>query len=90
MIPAWPEVVRSAAACVAPGGALLIVDFGDFAGYPTLLRRAQHAWLGRFSVTPIPDFEGRIKALADETGFTAATERLYGGYAIEARLERRG
>ena len=89
MIPAWTNVVRSAAACVAPGGKLLIIDFGDFAQYPSGLRRAQHAWLRRFSVTPIPDFESRIRELANEVGFTATTERLYGGYAVQARLERR-
>jgi S-adenosylmethionine-diacylgycerolhomoserine-N-methlytransferase len=88
MIPAWTEVVQSAATCVAPGGTLLIIDFGDFAQYPGLLRRAQRAWLRRFSVTPIPDFENRIKEIASQTGFIATTERLYGGYAIEARLER--
>jgi S-adenosylmethionine-diacylgycerolhomoserine-N-methlytransferase len=81
-------VVRCAAACVAPGGTLLIVDFGDFAQYPGLLQRAQHAWLRRFSVTPIPDFENRIKAIASDIGFTATTTRLYGGYAIEAILTR--
>jgi S-adenosylmethionine-diacylgycerolhomoserine-N-methlytransferase len=89
MIPAWTEVVRSAAACVAPGGTLLIIDFGDFAQYPALLQRAQRAWLRRFSVTPIADFEHRIKAVASEIGFVATTERLYGGYALEARLESR-
>jgi S-adenosylmethionine-diacylgycerolhomoserine-N-methlytransferase len=88
MIPAWTEVVQSAAACVAPGGTLLIIDFGDFAQYPALLRRAQRVWLRRFSVTRIPDFENRIKAIASQTGFIATAERLYGGYAIEARLER--
>lgn len=86
MIPAWTDVVKSAAACVAPGGTLLIIDFGDFAQYPALLQRAQRAWLSRFSVTPIPDFEDRIKALASKIGFIAKTERLYGGYALEARL----
>ncbi len=89
MIPAWTEVVKSAAACVAAGGALLIIDFGDFAGYPAVVQRAQHAWLRHFSVTPIPEFEKRISALAAEIGFTCATERLYGGYAIEASLQRR-
>jgi S-adenosylmethionine-diacylgycerolhomoserine-N-methlytransferase len=89
MIPAWTEVVQSAAACVAPGGTLLIIDFGDFAQYPALLQSAQRAWLRRFSVTPIPDFENRIKAVASEIGFIATTERLYGGYALEARLESR-
>lgn len=86
MIPGWRDVVRQAANHVAPGGALLIVDFGDFARYPALLRRAQHAWLARFSVTPIPDLEGQLKALAEQTGFAATMIGLYGGYAVQARL----
>ncbi len=89
MIPGWKDVVRRAAASVAPGGALLIVDFGDFAQYPSLLRRAQLAWLGRFEVMPIAGFENKIKALASEIGFCAATARLYGGYAVQARLTGR-
>jgi S-adenosylmethionine-diacylgycerolhomoserine-N-methlytransferase len=88
MIPSWKDVVRRAAACVAPDGALLIVDFGDFARYPALLRRAQLAWLRRFSVMPIAGFEAKIAALAGELGFSVRTAKLYGGYAIEARLER--
>ena len=62
MIPDWKAVVRHAGGCLAPGGALLIVDFGDFAGYPALFRRAQLTWLTRFSVHPIPGFERKIEA----------------------------
>ena len=86
MIPAWTNVVENAAACLAPGGALLIVDFGDFGRYPALAQRLQRAWLRRFSVVPIPDLENQIVALASQTGCTATTERLYGGYAVHARL----
>ncbi|MGO8952871.1 MAG: class I SAM-dependent methyltransferase [Rhodomicrobium sp.] len=89
MIPSWPDAVRRAAACVAPGGKLLIVDFGDFERYPALVQRAQLAWLNRFSVVPIPAFESKIGALAEELGFTATAERLYGGYAVQACIEHR-
>ena len=89
MIPAWTNVVENAAACLAPGGALLIVDFGDFGRYPVLAQRLQRAWLGRFSVVPIADLENRISLLADQTGCIATTARLYGGYAVHARIERR-
>jgi S-adenosylmethionine-diacylgycerolhomoserine-N-methlytransferase len=89
MIPAWTHVVENAAACLAPGGVLLIVDFGDFSRHPALAQRLQRAWLRRFSVVPIPDLENRISALADQTGCVATSIRLYGGYAIQARLERR-
>lgn len=89
MIPAWRDVVRRAAACVSPGGKLFIVDFGDFEGYPALIRRAQLAWLRRFSVVPIPAMDRKIGMLAEQLGFTAATERLYGGYAVQFRLQHR-
>ena len=88
MIPDWKAAVRHASACLAPGGALLIVDFGDFAGYPSLMRRAQLTWLTRFSVHPIPGFARKIEALAQDIGCTAITRRRYAGYTIEARLHR--
>lgn len=89
MIPPWREVVNGAAECVAPGGSLHIVDFGDFASFPGWLRRAQLAWLRRFSVTPIPRLDSEIEEMAARLGFHAEITRLYGGYAIEAALRRR-
>ncbi len=89
MIPPWPEVVKRAAASLAPGGKMHIVDFGDFDRYPALIRRAQLLWLRRFSVRPIPEFESKIRILAEQAGLKAATERLYGGYAIQVCLEHR-
>ncbi len=89
MIPQWRDVLRSAAACVSQGGKVLILDFGDFDGYPGLLRSAQLAWLSRFSVKPIPSMDRKIGMLAEQTGFAAATEKLYGGYAILATLQPR-
>ena len=87
MIPPWQDVVRRATAALSPGGQVHIVDFGDFEGYPSLLRNAQLAWLGHFSVVPIPAFEQKIMKLAEETGFKAAAEKLFGGYAIQIRLQ---
>ena len=89
MIPAWRDVVRHGAACVAPGGKLFITDFGDFGSYPALLRGAQLAWLRRFSVVPIPAIDRKIGMLAEQMGFTAATEKLYGGYAVQICLQHR-
>ena len=88
MIPAWESVVTGAARCVAPGGSLSIVDFGDFASYPAILRRLQLAWLRRFSVKPVPALEARLGALAAEAGLTADSVRLFGGYAILSHLSR--
>jgi S-adenosylmethionine-diacylgycerolhomoserine-N-methlytransferase len=88
MIPPWRETVQQAAACVAPHGMLQIVDFGDFAAFPAWLRDAQLGWLRRFSVTPIPQLEEELGEIAQSLGLRASAERLYGGYAIEARLAR--
>lgn len=88
MIQAWKAVVRHAGGCLAPGGGLLIIDFGDFAGYPALFRRAQLTWLTHFSVHPIPGFGRKLEALAQDIGCTATTQRRYAGYSIEARLQR--
>jgi len=88
MIPSWPDAVEHAAALVAPGGFLSIIDFGDFSSYPALVRRTQLAWLRRFSVIPIPALEGKIAALAGQIGFASSTEPLFGGYAVLARIER--
>ena len=38
MIPPWQDALKHAMALLAPRGELHIVDFGEFAGYPTLLR----------------------------------------------------
>lgn len=88
MIPAWRKALDSALACVAPGGSLHIADFGDFAGYPGWARWLQHHWLQRFSVTPIPGLAIKLETIAARQGFKPFTARLYGGYAVIARLER--
>jgi S-adenosylmethionine-diacylgycerolhomoserine-N-methlytransferase len=88
MIPPWRETVRQAAAHVAPQGELHIVDFGDFAAYPSWLRGAQLDWLRRFSVTPIPELERHLADIAGEIGFSTEAQRLYGGYAVKAHLRR--
>lgn len=90
MIPPWRETVEQAARCVAPGGALRIVDFGDFAAYPGLLRRAQIAWLERFSVKPIPGLADKLERIGRTLGFSAERQRLYGGYAVQVELRRPG
>jgi S-adenosylmethionine-diacylgycerolhomoserine-N-methlytransferase len=89
MIPDWREVVRQAAAALAPGGRILILDFGGFESYPGFLSRAQHAWLARFSVTPIPAMDRKIGILAETLGLLTTTQKLYGGYAILTCLEKR-
>jgi S-adenosylmethionine-diacylgycerolhomoserine-N-methlytransferase len=89
MIPPWRETIERAAAHVVPDGRLQIVDFGDFAVYPAWARKAQLAWLNRFSVHPIPRLENELAEIAGRIGFSATSVRLYGGYAIETTLSRK-
>jgi S-adenosylmethionine-diacylgycerolhomoserine-N-methlytransferase len=88
MIPPWRDAVACAADSVAPGGVLHVVDFGDFAGYPEWMRRAQFGWLGRFSVLPIASLDRRLAEVGRKKGFAASSRRFYGGYAMVASLTR--
>lgn len=88
MIPPWRDVVACAAGHLAPGGALHVVDFGDFAGYPAWAVSLQRAWLRRFSVVPIPGMEAELAALASQHNLQLSISRLYGGYAVLAQLAR--
>lgn len=86
MIPGWRDVVSCAATCIAQGGEIHIVDFGDFSKYPAWVQHAQRSWLRRFSVIPISDFEDELSILASKLGLEPKITRLYGGYAVLARL----
>jgi S-adenosylmethionine-diacylgycerolhomoserine-N-methlytransferase len=88
MIPPWREAVSQAAGVIAPGGAVHIVDFGDFASFPGWMRAAQYGWLKRFSVTPIARFEAELAEIAARHDLRLDATRLYGGYAVLARLRR--
>ncbi len=65
MIPDWQGALDHAAAHLAPGGQLHIVDFGDLAGSPRPLRTGLHAWLARFHVEAranLPEVAGSVAA----------------------------
>ncbi len=89
MIPEWQDALAQAARCVAPGGRLELVDFGQQDGLPSLWRRALFGWLARFHVAPRAGIARAIMALAEETGSTGGYCRsLYRGYAIRGGLAR--
>lgn len=52
MIPDWERALRHAAALVAPGGSLQLVDFGTLEGLPRPLAAALRGWLAKFHVEP--------------------------------------
>ena len=90
MIPGWEKTIELALQSLAPGGALHIVDFGRQEQLPGWFRGMLRAWLARFSVTPIADFEPEIARLAQLRGFTSRVSRPYRGYAIRAVLAGNG
>lgn len=66
MIPDWEGALAHAAAQLAPGGELHVVDFGDLSGLPGPLEKALHAWLARFHVetrSALPEACERIAAV---------------------------
>jgi len=88
MIPDWKAALVQAASCVAPGGRLEVVDFGQQDRLPGLWRRALFGWLARFHVAPRAEIGRVIAALAKETGSAGHCRSLYRGYAIRGGLAR--
>ena len=89
MIPDWKAALVQAASCVAPGGRLEVVDFGQQDKLPALWRRALFGWLALFHVAPRADLGRMIAGLAAESGSAGHCRSLYRGYAIRGGLARR-
>ncbi len=78
MIPDWQGALDHAAAHLAPGGELHIVDFGDLAGLPRPLRAGLHAWLAKFHVEAranLPEVAAGVAAARGLT-FRSTTGKL--------------
>lgn len=88
MIPDWEAALAQAARCVAPGGRLEIVDFGQQEGWPSLWKRALFGWLARFHVSPRAELGSAIHAVAADMGGMPHIEPLYRGYAVRGGLIR--
>ena len=88
MIPDWKAALTQAASCVAPGGRLEIVDFGQQDGLPSLWRRGLFGWLAQFHVAPRAELGPAIAGLAKETGSAGHCRSLYRGYAVRGGLAR--
>lgn len=80
MIPDWEGAVEHAAAQLAPGGELHIVDFGDLSGLPRPFERALHTWLARFHVEPRSALPQTCKRIATTRGLSHSSERGNLGY----------
>ena len=88
MIPDWNAALARAAAALAPGGVLHVVDFGDLAGLPAPLRAALRWWLGKFHVTPRDGLGAAAEKLARAHGLKVETVRGAFGYYQMVRISR--
>lgn len=81
MIPDWQAAIAMASQCLAPGGELHIVDFGQQAALPSWFRKGLHRWLAHFHVTPRAMLFWYCRELAAEQGLQVETRSLYRDYA---------
>ncbi|WP_158817710.1 class I SAM-dependent methyltransferase [Methylocapsa sp. S129] len=87
MIPAWKEALARACDCLAPGGSLHIVDFGDQAGLPAPFRSALARWLALFSVHPCLTLEAELSQFAAARNMRCRFSARFRRYAFLATLE---
>jgi len=89
MIPGWRAALDCAAAQLAGGGRLHIVDFGRQEGLPRWFRAALFAWLARFDVTPRARLPEALAEIAADEGLALGRQPMLRGYAWGATLTRR-
>jgi S-adenosylmethionine-diacylgycerolhomoserine-N-methlytransferase len=88
MIPSWRATMERAVRALAPGGKLLIVDFGRLEGWPSWFRGMLLKWLSLFHVTPREELAETASALAGDRGYRVTSAGLYRGYARYITIER--
>lgn len=88
MIPDWEAALGQAAATLAPGGSLHVVDFGDCTGLPGPLRALLTGWLARFHVTPRLDLGNAAARVAGSHNLRLEHKRGPLGYYQIVRLTR--
>lgn len=88
MIPDWWGALRSAAALIAPGGQLEIVDFGQLEDLPAAFRALLFSWLRPFDVIPRAELRTAAELAGVEEGLNLRFRSLKGGYAWRITLAR--
>jgi S-adenosylmethionine-diacylgycerolhomoserine-N-methlytransferase len=86
MIPDWQAAIAQGA--MATGGALHLVDFGQFENLPGWFGAGMRAWLAKFDVDPRAALSPTIERIARDTGLTSHFKPLYRGYAWSGSLTR--
>ncbi len=88
MIPSWRATLERGAGALAPGGSLMIIDFGDLAGWPAWSRNMLRWWLARFHVTPRVELAEDARRLAQASRFSIDIRKLHRGYSQYITFER--
>jgi len=84
MIPPWEQTIGAALDCVAPGGSLHIVDFGQQEHLPSWFRRALRRWLAAFHVSPRDSLREVLESECEKRGASLSFDSRFGGYAVHA------
>ena len=88
MIPPWQAAIDRGLACLAPQGALHIVDFGGQSRLPDWFRERLRQWLSLFEVTPRDGLEPVLAVRARNNGMLLSLERPFRDYAVYAELRK--
>ncbi len=88
MIPPWRQSLAPALGAVAPAGRLHVVDFGQFEGWPGVIKAGMFGWLAKFTVYPRADLEQALRETAAAAGAECRFTRLYRGYSDYAVLTK--
>jgi S-adenosylmethionine-diacylgycerolhomoserine-N-methlytransferase len=88
MIPPWRAALQQALDALAPGGRLLIVDFGTQSRLPRWFKRVLRGWLAQFSVEPRDALAVELARIAALSGFTVRHAQLHRGYAVYAVITK--
>jgi len=88
MIPPWQDAIERGAACLAPGGSLHIVDFGQYERLPAFARRWHFKSLNDFHVVPRRELPAVLRRVAEEQGLALEFTPLLRGYAWSAALRK--
>ncbi|WP_298958918.1 class I SAM-dependent methyltransferase [uncultured Roseibium sp.] len=81
MIPVWREALAAGSRCLAEGGRIHVVDFGQQGRLPAWFRKALFKWLRSFHVSPRSELKSELEALAERKGAGLEYRQLYRGYA---------
>jgi S-adenosylmethionine-diacylgycerolhomoserine-N-methlytransferase len=88
MIPPWRAALQQALDALAPGGRLLIVDFGTQSRLPRWFKRMLRGWLAQFSVEPRDALAIELARIGTLPGFSVRHAQLYRGYAVYAVITK--